>query len=183
MTRRLSSIALFAAIALGAGRPATGSPTTDVIDALSGVDFLPGVTRLTAILGDDLSVLADVANGELDPGVRIRAYRSLGQFPVEEARLGIKEGIDRYRTATAGTELLYLAAATEALGESGGPADVPLLAPILDAPSRDLRVVVARALGRIGGDLACALLRARRDVEQVDQVRIEIDEASAACAR
>jgi HEAT repeat protein len=182
MTRLLSSIGLFAAVAAVSTAPASGSATTDVIEALSGVDFLPGASQLTAILGGDLSTLADVANGDGDPGVRIRAYRSLGQFDSDEARQGLKIGIDRYRGASAGTELLYLAAAAEALGEIGGPLDVPNLGPLLDATSRDLRAVVARALGRIGGDEACALLRLRRDIEGIDQVRIEIDEASAGCA-
>ncbi len=184
MRRSLTSAILFATVAMASSAPAGGgTPTTEVIEALSGVDFLPGVTTLDAILDGDLTTLADIANGVGDPGVRVRAYRALGQFDDDTARLGLKTGIDRYRGATSGTELLYLAAAAEGLGEIGGPLDVVVLGPLLDAPSRDLRVVVARALGQIGDLAACDLLRRRLGVEQIEQVEIELDLAIARCAQ
>lgn len=181
MRRTASTAAMFATIALANSAPAGGPPSTEVLAALSGIDFLPGAERLNAILNGDLTELADVANGDGDPGVRVRAYRSLGQFDDDRARQGLKTGIDRYRTATAGTELLYLMAAAEGLGVIGGPGDVPVLGPLLDAPSRDLRVVAARALGDIGDDGACDLLRRRAVVEPEEQVGIEIDLALASC--
>lgn len=173
--------AWFATIAMATSAPAGGPTSTEVIAALSGIDFLPGAERLNDLLDGDLTELADVANGDGDPGVRVRAYRSLGQFDDDRARQGLKIGIDRYRAATAGTELLYLMAAAEGLGIIGGPADVPVLGPLLDAPSRDLRVVVARALGEIGDIPACDLLRRRAGVEPEEQVRIELDLALASC--
>jgi HEAT repeat protein len=177
MTRLASFLVMFAAIAQASGAP----PSTEVIAALSGIDFLPGAETLTVLVNGDLTTLADVANGTGDPGVRVRAYRSLGQFDDVRARQGLKIGIDRYQSATSGTELLYLMAAAEGLGVIGEPADVPVLAPLLDAPSRDLRVIVARALGQIADAQACGLLQRRASVEQVEQVHIELDLALASC--
>lgn len=177
MTRLASLLVMFAAIAQASGAP----PSTEVIAALSGIDFLPGAETLTALVNGDLTTLADVANGTGDPGVRVRAYRSLGQFDDDRARQGLKTGIDRYQSATSGTELLYLMAAAEGLGVIGSSADVPVLAPLLDAPSRDLRVIVARALGQIADAQACGLLQRRASVEQVEQVHIELDLALASC--
>lgn len=179
--RTVSAAAMFATVAMATSAPAGGGTPPDVIAALSGIDFLPGAETLTLLLNGDLTTLADVANGAGDPGVRVRAYRSLGQFDDDRARQGLKIGIDRYRTATLGTDLLYLMAAAEGLGLIGGVADVPVLAPLLDAPSRDLRVVVARSLGHIGDTAACDLLRRRSTVEQDEQVRIELDLALASC--
>jgi HEAT repeat protein len=181
-TRIAFSAAMFVTVAVATSAPATSAPTMDVIAALSGIDFLPGAETLTELVNGDLTALADVANGDgEDPGVRVRAYRSLGQFDDDRARQGLKTGIDRYRTATAGTELLYLMAAAEGLGLIGGSADVPVLAPLLNAPSRDLRVVVARALGQIGDIAACALLTGRLPVEGEKQVEIELNLALASC--
>ncbi len=174
---------MFLIVGLASSDPAGGgTATADVIEALSGIDFLPGAATLSAILGGDLTTLVAVANGDGDPGVRVRAYRSLGQFNEPAARQGLKTGIDRYRSEQSGTNSLYLAAAAEGLGQIADPGDVSTLGPLLDAPSRDVRVVAARALGRIGDPASCALLRLRRDVEQVEQVQIEVDEAAATCA-
>ncbi|HUQ03051.1 MAG TPA: HEAT repeat domain-containing protein [Kofleriaceae bacterium] len=176
----MSAAALFTTVAMATSAPAGGT-STEVIAALSGIDFLPGAETLNALVDGDLTTLADVANGTGDPGVRVRAYRSLGQFDDDRARQGLKQGIDRYRSATVGTDLLYLMAAAEGLGMIGGSADVPNLGPLLDAASRDLRVVVARALGQIGDNTACDLLRRRSAVEPEEQVHIELDLALASC--
>lgn len=181
MRRLASTAAMFVTVAMATSAPAGGGTPTDVIAALSGIDFLPGAEALNELLNGDLTTLADVANGDGDPGVRIRAYRSLGQFDDDRARQGLKTGIDRYQGATVGTELLYLMSAAEGLGMIGGPSDVPVLAPLLNAPSRDLRVVVARALGHISDPQACDLLRGRLPVEGEEQVKIELNLALASC--
>jgi HEAT repeat protein len=179
--RTVSAAVMFATVAMATSAPAGGGTAPEVIAALSGIDFLPGAETLTQLLDGDLTTLSDVANGDGDPGVRVRAYRSLGQFDDDRARQGLKTGIDRYRSETTGTELLYLMSAAEGLGMIAGDADVPVLAPLLDAPSRDLRVVVARALGQIGNSVACDLLRRRSTVEPDEQVHIELDLALASC--
>lgn len=182
MRRLVSTAAMFVTVTVATSAPAGGGTPTEIIALLSGIDFMPDTATLSAVVNGDLTTLADVANEDGDPGVRIRAYRALGQFDDDRARQGLKTGIDRYRTATAGTELLYLMAAAEGLGLIGGPADVPVLAPLLDAPSRDLRVVTTRALAAIGDTQACDLLRARSSVEPEPQVEIELDLALASCA-
>lgn len=180
MRRLAGSAVLFLSVGVATSAPEApaGGSTTDVLEALSGIDFLPGVNQI----GEDLTDLTDIANDvERDEGVRLRAYRSLGQFDNPEARSALELGIGRYRGAASGTELLFLIAAAEGLGQIAGPADVDVLGPLIDSSSRDLRVVVARALGHIGDANACILLRRRRGVEQTDQVQIAIDEATAVC--
>jgi HEAT repeat protein len=113
----------------------------------------------------------------------LRAYRSLGEFKDEAARTGLKLALDRYSFADDGTDLLYLIAAAEAFGAIATDQDAGALGRMLNSSSRDLRVVVASALGRVASTEACNLLRARRRVEQVDQVRIAIDEAAASCVQ
>lgn len=181
MRRLVSSALLFVAVGLTARSSTAGGTTTEVIEALSAIDFLPGTVALEKIMGDDLTDLTDVANGNGDTGVRLRAYRSLGQFNTQESRNALVAGIDRYRGATRGTDLLMLIAAAEGLGEIAGPTDVATLGPLLDAPSRDLRTVVARALGHVANPAACTLLRNREPVEQSEQVMLAINAAQATC--
>lgn len=190
MTRLVFSALLFAGVGLAAGSPtlpAHSTATTDVIELLSAIDFLPGTVDLDRAMNSDLTVLTQLANSEEgDPGVRLRAYRSLGDYDEPAAHQALVTAIDRYRNEQAGTELLYLIAATEALGQIAAPEDVPTLGLLLNASSRDLRVVAARALGRVANTEACQLLRERRGtptqpVEQVDQVKIAIDAAEATC--
>jgi hypothetical protein len=190
MRRTIFSVLLFAGVGLAAGAPtmpAHSTATTDVIELLSAIDFLPGTGDLNRAMNSDLSVLTQLANSEEgDPGVRLRAYRSLGDYDEPAAHQALIIAIERYRTEESGTELLYLIAATEALGQISVPEDVPVLGLLLNASSRDLRVVAARALGRVANDEACQLLRERRGtpsqpVESVDQVKIAIDAAAATC--
>lgn len=186
MRRALSSLAIFAGVGLAAGEPVKvpvgSSSTTEVIELLSAIDFLPGTVDLNEVMDSDVTVLANVANAENgDPGVRLRAYRSLGDYDEPAARDALVLAIDRYRDERVGTRLLYLIAAAEGLSQIAGPGDVAILGPLLDSSSRDLRVVVARGLGHVADPAACFLLSIRRDVEQIDQVKQAIQEAAAAC--
>ncbi len=181
-----SRLALFA-LAAAAGLTATVSAgksqlvaSPALIEALSGVDFLPPADDLTAMVGGDLQVLVDLAESDVDPGVRIRAYRSLGLLDSDLTRSALAASVEKRKTATAGTELLILIASVEGLGQIGGADAVRALVPLLDAPARDLRAATARALGATAAPGACAPLRARQSQEASSQVRLAIDAAIAA---
>jgi len=182
MKLRLSIVLLAAAAGTTAGQsvevaPRAASPAA--VDALSAIDFLPTTATLTTVLQGNLQTLVDIAESDIDPGVRLRAYRSLGLFDTDVTRAALVTTIDGYRTAREGTELLHLIAAVEALGQVGRDSAVPVLAPLLDAESRDLRATTARALGVTKAGAACAPLRARQSQEPTGQVRIAIDTAIA----
>ena len=165
------------------GTPLPAAPPTAALEALSGIDFVPGRVDLVRLFSGDVAALVGLANddADADPGIRLRAYRSLAEFTNDPIALaGLRTAVARYRTARSGTELLYLMASLQALGEVGDDADVTAIAPLLDAgDSRDLRAAAARALGQLGAPAACAPLQSRAGVglEPQAMVRIAINRA------
>ncbi len=145
------------------GSPLGPEPLPPRLAALSGIDFVPGRSALDELFVGGAAELVELANDELgdgDPGIRLRAYRSLGRFADDPAALaGVREAIARYRNARSGVELLYLIAALDALGELGSGDDVALTVPLLSAVSVDVRAAAARALGGLDATAACAPLR------------------------
>jgi len=126
---------------------------------------------------DQLIAVADDAAAGLNPGVRIRAYRSLGLFQDDRARVGLTAAILRYRNSEEPVEQLYLIAALEALGAIGGDAQVPTLSGSLGHDRRDVRAAAARALGATHDQGACSALQSQRRSEPAGQVRLDIDQA------
>jgi HEAT repeat protein len=135
---------------------------------LSGIDVPITGTRGLALIesafgAQPLSVLIDVARDLTeDPGIRLRAYRAIGLYPTTEARLALTADLDILSGSGLGTDLLYLRAAIEALGEQGEPNDVATLVPLLDfEASRDIRAATADALRNIGSSTATGPLHDR----------------------
>lgn len=174
-------LAVLAAVGPLWASPLPAAPPSSAVAALSGLDFVPARNDLDRLFQGDVAALVGLANGtdEDDPGIRLRAYRSLRHFAGDPvATEGLRDAVARYRGARQGTELLYLIAALDALGESGDASDVDTVAPLLDAgESRDLRAAAARALGRLGTTTACSRLRARSAVEPQRMVSKAIDRA------
>jgi hypothetical protein len=147
---------------------------------LSGIDYLPDQITLANALGGDLSSLVILANSPdqtVSPGVRMRAFRSLGLFDDDVARAGLTSSIARYRNSDLPVEQLYLIAALEALGDIGGLADVPTLSASLGHDRRDVRAAAARALGATLVQTACSPLQTQRASETEAQVRVAVDDA------
>jgi hypothetical protein len=172
---RLSSIA--------AGEPLAAA-AAGVDDLLGGVDYVPGKPELDEALGDppedeliDLAISTDA-----DPGVRIRAYRALAHYPTDPTRLVLMDAVAAHAGATSGVEVLYLRAALHSLAAVSGEDAVDEIAARLDSESRDVRADAALALGETGSATADPPLRARREIEVVDQVKWAIDEALATLA-
>lgn len=153
---------------------------TPIEEALSGIDFLPDRPTLTNLLSGDLTALVALANqddGSLSPGVRIRAYRSLGLFDDDVARAALTTAINRYRNSDTPVEQLYLIAALEALGDIGGAGDVATISASASHDRRDVRAAAARALGATLEAGACSPLQTQRSRETEAQVRLAVDDA------
>ncbi len=165
------------------GTPLPVPPSMTALEALSGIDFAPGRSQLDELFAGDVAALVGLANDAAagDPGIRLRAYRSLAQFsgdPVAVA--GLRTAVARYRNARSGIELLYLVAALDALSAVGDASDVTVAAQLLEAgDSRDLRAAAARALGALGSPAGCAPLQSRAGdgIEPEAMVRIAINRA------
>ncbi len=170
--------ALFAATPARSHAPLAAR--TPIEEALSGIDFLPDRATLSNLLGGDLVALVALANSPdetLSPGVRMRAFRSLGLFDDSIARAGLTSAINRYRNSDLPIEQLYLIAALEALGEIGGTADVGTVSGSLGHDRRDVRAAAARALGATSEQTACQPLQTQGARETEPQVRVSVDDA------
>ncbi len=173
---------LLLALGLTATTPAASDDTarTPVESLLYGIDYLPTAQELAQAGGDPATVAAIATNDGADPGVRLRAFRTLGQFDSPTAKASLTQSLTALRDSPVPVDRLYLIAAAEALGEHGGATAVDDLAALLDHESRDVRAAAATALGRTGARDACAALSAQVSAEDVPQVRAAINAALTA---
>ena len=153
--------------------------------ALTMIDRLPTKAELVdAFAGQDAtsSLIGIATDSGMDFGVRLRAIRvlplfcpvSCGGTSIHMTLLDLLSG-----TGAGGQTILRQRAGLEALGaiRTGDPADLSAVLPFLQHPSRDLRVATARAVAAMCNTQAIAPLRARYQIEPVEQVRIAISAA------
>ena len=192
MRRTAGSLAALAAgtlmaLAIARASTTTGAPAEpppgdlQVVEVLSGIDFIPSRSALDAALGagaesDLIAIARGTAEESADPGVRIRAYRALALYPGAAVEAELRAAIFQHAGGAA-VDMVYLRAAADSLVELAGPDAVDDLVPLLDHASRDVRASAAFALGDTGSDDAAPPLRARLLVEEVGQVRLAIAEA------
>ena len=111
------------------------------------------------------------------PGMRVRAYRALGQFDDALARATLSNAILGYRDSDEPLDKLFLLAAIEGLGANGGTAEVALLASTLGHELRDVRVAAALALADTQSPAACPYLRVQNTHETNAQVKAALQTA------
>lgn len=165
----------------------------DALQVLSLIDRQPTVHELVRVFGPDptLALIHVATDPAQDLGIRLRAIGALPQFcPTPCAGTLIHSALRGLVTgpATDGRAILLLRAALEALGDSrsGDSSDVSVIIPYLGHSSRDLRASAAYALRVMCNTQAISPLRARYDIETVDQVRVAISTALrdlAGCAQ
>jgi hypothetical protein len=183
----LAAGGLVMAIAIArAGSPIGAPPEappgdTQVVELLSGIDYVPTRGTLDLELGGDAAAdLIAIARGSAeessDAGVRIRAYRALSLYPGATTQAALRAGILEHADGDE-VEMLYLRAAVDSLVALAGPDAVDDVVPLLDHASRDVRASAAVGLGDTGSEDAVPPLRARLSVEEVGQVRLAIAEA------
>ena len=187
--KRRAALVLVALCALPAhGDQQQMQLTQGLIHALTPIDSMPTRDSLETVFAnqDPVVGLARIAqDDDEDFGIRLRAIRSLPLFcptPCDNT-LAHDTLVTIIQSTPAsdqtGKSILRLRAAVEALGaaKSGDPNDVPLLAPLLDHQSRDIRAAAARALRDLCDPDAIAHLRARFQTETIGQVKLAISTA------
>jgi hypothetical protein len=166
--------------------PAQGDLTAlppAVEDALSQIDTPPQKSTLNEMFTTPDAALENLRLIALDhsvePGVGLRAIRALPTYcpsacGTTTIHTTLVQLIDEYeRSPHSPMDVLRLRAAVEALGvmRNGTSSDVAELSPLLGDPSRDVRATVAQALRNLCNAEAIEPLRARLQIEQVEQVR------------
>lgn len=190
--------ALACAVGLGAGSRALGDTMLALsnrqFDALTPIDSVPSSQQITKAFNDNstdaLAGLRQLANPPVgtfvDRGVQLRSVRALIHYcattpcpesdPAHTTLVEIASS-EVYQLARTGSDVLVLRAALEALGALQVPSDYVLIGKQLQHPSRDIRAAAARALRDLGNTQAIPDLRARYNVEQVEQVKTAISDA------
>jgi hypothetical protein len=160
-------------------------------DTLTPLDSVPSSQQITKVFNDSsnaLTSLQEIASfppsSGVDRGVQLRAVRALIHYcatspctDLDPAHMTLKNIELAYRDVRAGSDLLILRAAIESLGVLKVPADYTILTAQLQHPSRDIRATTARALRDLGNTQAIPYLRARLNIEQVDQVKTALSDA------
>lgn len=192
---KISKRALHIAIALGVAFAVDAAAdlaqlTQPVIYALTPIDSIPSTEQINSVHGNseqlalaNLEAIALSTSG-VDLGVQLRAIRALTHYckdpcSTHEAHLTLVEvaTTPRYRDAVAGTDLLVLRAALEAIGVLRVQDDVTVLVPQLEHPNRDIRATAAHALRDLGNPDAIPTLRIRYQNEGTGQVKSAISDA------
>ncbi len=171
----------------GRGSTEVPEPSELEIQTLTPIDSVPTKEEIVSnVAGPDrVARLAELA---LDPmvdfGVQLRAIRAIPHFCASpcsgDARAALLDILSKINLDDrSGRTLLRLRAVIESLGvaRTGDPEDVQRLVRFLDNASRDVRAAAARALRDMCHTNAIVPLRARYQIEQVDQVRLAISAA------
>ncbi len=193
MSRRLAGLLLAGAVTVGlagahhADGAGSANPDQATTDLLTGVDFVPTKSDLDATMADPETDLIAIASADvIDPGLRVRAIRALGNYPDSDTVTALEQLITRFVSAASGSATLFVRAAGYSLAQVDGAGAVPTLGELLFHPSRDVRADAAHALGMTGAagaPTAIPLLRARladqpgQPAEAEPQVRWALAEA------
>ncbi len=156
-----------------------------VIELLSGLNYVPDQFTIDSVLGptavEDLVQIAEDNSVNADPGLRLRAFRALGEYGENPQRTtaaaALRRAITTYGSENSGTKLLYLRSSMLGLASIEGGNAVSNLVDQLGHPSRDIRAACAQALGITKSDAAIQPLRARALIEVEDQVQLAIANA------
>jgi hypothetical protein len=168
-----------------ANAPSThpGADEATVYDFLGGIDHVPSRATLDAVLGANagrrLIALATAERADVDPGVRLRAYRALAEYPGQATKAILLRVVLDLTSAEQGIDLLYLQASMDALAgmSTAGDETLATLTQVLEHPNKDTRAAAATALGRTNLRDATRALYSRLGVEPDPLVRLALSEA------
>jgi HEAT repeat protein len=178
--KRTSQFVLVLALSVGASLPTHGQApelSSEVVHLLTAIEGVPARLQLQNVLPDAATTLMQLSTNEGDVAVRLRAIRSLAQYPSVASRNQLKLLLPPADVAQQGANVLVTLAILDSLGRIGDASDVPSVANLLKHPSRDVRVSVARTLRHIGAASAIDALRERQSTESVIAVKLAISEA------
>ena len=156
-------------------------------EALTTIDTVPSKALYeslpTPLTQADIEGVA--GDGSANPAFRLRAIHALATYcatpapcaDTDPAHMTLAALISANGSAHSGADLLILRGAIEAIGPMRGSKDLPLLVPLLDHPSRDIRATAATALGALCKIGANTPLHQRYTNESTDQVKLAISAA------
>jgi HEAT repeat protein len=185
MKLRLGALAL----AFGVSASATSSQLPlPVQNVLTTIDSVPTQGQLDSAFSDHQSALdglaAIAADPTSDPGIRLHAIHALAKYCAgapcldgEVAHQTLVAVVAANQEQTAGTAVIVLRGALEALGPQRVGTDVGLLVGQLAHQSRDVRAAAVHALRDLCNTQAINPLRVQLQHETSDQVRLAISEA------
>lgn len=181
---------LLLALLVGLVTSAEGSTplTAQIQNVLTPIDTVPTQLELDTAFTDHtqaLHGLAEISRDDTtDTGIRLRAIHALTKYcagspcvdndMAHQALVGI---IQASQDASTGARVVVLRGAIEALGPQRVATDLPLLVPLLEHESRDVRAATVHALRDLCNTQAINPLRALLQHETTDQVRLAISEA------
>ncbi len=152
-----------------------------LIEILSGVSYVPPRPALDSALGggavDTLISIATGAHPVDDPGVRLRAYRALSEYPDPTVEDALRDAVAAHGAGTDPMDNLLVRAAMDSLARIAGESAVDDISVHLTHASRDVRAAAARALAECGSQTALPLLRSRLLVEPESQVKAALSRA------
>lgn len=158
------------------------------VDVLTAIDVVPTEPQLTSAFGDQdkaltqLAFIATNSDGNQDPGIRLRAIQGIPKYcdtPARctQAHVALASLIPTSEFPHAGTDVLIVRAAIEAIGPLRVTGDVVPLEKALQLGPRDIRAAAAHALRDLCNSSAIGPLHTAYTSETVEQVRIAISEA------
>jgi hypothetical protein len=188
------------ALALFAGGVAAGSTQLpqNVQNVLTLIDSIPSQLQLDgafcptpcsdhgpAMLGLEAIATDSGATDSASRNARLHAISALSLYcigcdpfkPEYQAHQTLSSIIQNTKLASTGFDAVVLRAAIEAIGPQRIAADLNLLLPLLQNPSRDIRAAVAHSLRDLCNTNAIVPLRQQQEAESSDQVKQAITEA------
>lgn len=191
----ITAVLLTAAVALATG--STNLPV-QVQNTLTTIDVVPTKQQIDSAFGSEQTALQNLTAiaADSDPdsvGIRLRAIHALAKYCGTPPSVPCAADDVAHQTVVLviaelkasatpeaplkGSHVLILRAAIETLGMMKVAADVSILAPLLEDPSRDIRAAAARGLRDLCNPQAITPLRERYNSEPTDQVKLAISEA------
>jgi HEAT repeat protein len=180
-------------VVLAAAAGATASATSSqlplpVQNVLTTIDSVPTQGQLDSAFSDHQSALAGLAALAADPtaapSIRLHAIHALTKYCAtapcidgDVAHQTLVGLVTANQDQAAGTALVVLRGALEALGPQRVGTDLGLLVAQLAHPSRDVRTAAVHALRDLCNTQAINPLRVQLQHELSDQVRLAISEA------
>jgi HEAT repeats len=184
--RRTSLLCAAIAFAATAANGSTQLPLP-IQNALTPIDTVPTPDQLDTVFVGHQSALQNLSmiagDDGTNVGIRLRAIHALSKYCVspcadtDMAHQALTAIISANAGEQTGAGVVMLRGAVEALGPQRVGTDLPLLVPLLDHTSRDVRTAAAHALRDLCNTQAINPLRVRYQHEATDQVRLAISEA------
>ncbi len=162
--------------------------TAQIQNVLTPIDTVPTQLELDTAFSDHSQALQGLAGLSLDAatdtGIRLRAIHALTKYCAaspcvdgDQAHQALVSIITADKDASAGSPIVVLRGAIEAIGPQRVGTDLPLLVPLLEHQNRDVRAATVHALRDLCNTQAINPLRALLQHETTDQVRLAISEA------